>query len=274
MVSDEWDDPDSKHSPVTDWMPYLEAAGIYDVRYQAAMRNRFRELKDSDRFHLIARFHKGSRPGRNSGSKNYLRLAWYAIGEKPRPVQPPPPPPPPPKPEDPPPPPRPQPPAFGRTLTLLGGLIPANDAQESSRPDAPRIKVFDHPDPFIAWQVDGVSASSVDSQFEVAIHRVKDGGGVESVQKLKSAQLTRTSEGRLRGLPAGTNTQPLADGIYRVTIEEKPASTAATTAGQLLEPLATWIEIRTPFNWVPWLLGFSVLGAAGVIGYSVWTLRR
>jgi hypothetical protein len=277
VVSDEWDDPDSKHSPVTDWMPHLEAAGIYDTRYQSAMRNRFRELKDSDRFHLIARFHKGDRPKRTGGSKSYLRVAWYAIGEKPKPVEPPPPPPPPPKPEDPPPPPKPQPPVFARSLTLLGGLIPAHDAGGTSQPDGSRIKVFDHPDPFIAWQVEGVSASSVDSQFEVAIHRVSDGGTLEAVQKLKPAQLMRTSEGRLRGLPAGTKTQPLANGIYRVTIEEKPA-TAATTAPaaapKTLDPVATWIEVRTPFNWVPWLLGVSLLGAAGVIGYSVWSLRR
>jgi hypothetical protein len=274
IVSDEWDDPDSKHSPVTEWMPYLEAAGIYDTRYQSAMRNRFRELKDSDRFHLIARFHKGDRPKRTGGSKSYLRVAWYAIGEKPKPVEPPPPPPPAPKPEDPPPPPKPQPPVFGRTLTLLGGLTPAHDAAGTSKPDGSRVKVFDHPDPFIAWQVEGVSASSVDSQFEVAIHRVSDGGTLESVQKLKSAQLMRTSEGRLRGLPAGTKTQPLANGIYRVTIEEKPATTTVAGAAKVLDPVATWIEVKTPFNWVPWLLGVSLLGAAGVIGYSVWSLRR
>ena len=68
---------------------------------------------------------------------------------------------------------------------------------------------------------------------------------------------------------AGTTTQPLANGIYRVTIEEKP-----TTGGEGLEAAAAWIEVKKPWNWVPWLLGFSALGAASVIGYSVWTLRR
>lgn len=276
VVSDEWDDPDSKHSPTYEWMPHLEAAGIYDSRYQSAMRNRFRELKDTDRFHLIARFHKGSRPARNSGSKNYLRLAWYAIGEKPKPVEPPRPPQPPPGPDTPPviePPPRPQPPAFSRFLTLLGGLIPASDPEDNSAPDRSKIKFFDHPDPFVTWQVDGVAASAADSQFEVTIQRAKEGGGMENVQKLKPAQLMRTSEGRLRGLSAGTRVLPLSDGIYRVTVEEKPV-TGTEPHGKLLAPVATWIEVDTPFDWVPWLLGISVTGALGVIGYSVWSLRR
>ncbi|HWB05088.1 MAG TPA: hypothetical protein VG796_18805 [Verrucomicrobiales bacterium] len=276
VVSDEWDDPDSKHSPVPEWMPYLEKAGIYDTNYQRAMVKRFHELKESNRFHLIGRFHKGNRPSRDKGSRSYLRVSWYAIGEKPQPVEPPrvvegP------KPGDPPPvepPPPLPPPSFGRTLTLLGGLVPANDTNESAKPDASRIKVFDHPDPFIAWQVDGVSASSSDSQFEVSIHKLNDAGRLDSVHHLKPAQLARTSEGRLRGLPAGVSTPALANGIYRVTVEEKSATGAAPAAGTLLEPVATWIEVKTPFNWVPWALGISVLGAAGVIGYSVWSLRR
>ena len=271
MVSDEWDDPDSKRKPVNEWMPHLERAGIYDTHYQRAMVNRYRELMASERFHLIARFHKGNRPGRNAGSKSYLRVAWYAIGEKPKAVELPPPPAVR-KPEDPPPPPKPQPPSFGRGLTLLGGLIPAHEAGDSARPDTARIKVLNHAEPFVAWQVDGVTASGVDSQFEVSIHKWEETGALQTVQRLKSVQLARTSEGRLRGLTAGTLTQPLPDGVYRVTIEEKPASGAA--AANVLPPVATWIEVNTPANWLPWLLGASLLGAAGVIGLSVWSLRR
>ncbi|HEX2748627.1 MAG TPA: hypothetical protein VHM91_11555, partial [Verrucomicrobiales bacterium] len=277
VVSDEWDDPDSKHQPVDEWMPALKEVGIYDVQYQKAMVGRFHELKDSNRFHLIARFHKGARPRRDGGTRSYLRVAWYAIGEKPQAVVPevkivtPP------KAGDPEPPkvlpPLPA-PVFTRSLTLLGGLTPANDPNESAKPDASRIKLFDHPNPFITWQVDGITASSVDSQFEVTIARLNDGGRLDPLHRLKSAQLARTSEGRLRGLPAGVSTPNLENGTYRVTIEEKPATAAAPGAGKLLEPAAAWIEVKTPFNWVPWLLGVSVLGAAGVIGYSVWTLRR
>ena len=87
-------------------------------------------------------------------------------------------------------------------------------------------------------------------------------------------RLNRTTEGRLRGLPDGTNTQPLADGTYRITIEEKPPAGTTPAAGTLLEPAATWIEVKTPFNWLPWALGVSALGAASVIGYSVWSLRK
>ncbi len=275
VVSDEWDDPDSKHSPVDEWMPHLEKWGIYDTRYQSAMLTRFRELKDSDRFNLIARFHKGDRPKRTGGSKNYLRVAWYAIGEKPKPVEPPkvvakvegqPPPPPPPEP--------PKPPSFGRSLTLLGGLVQASDPADSAKPDASRIKIFNHPEPFLAWQIESPAANSVDSQFEVTVHRLDNSNTLQSVQKLRSAQLNRTTEGRLRGLPAGTITQPLADGTYRITIEEKPAAGTTPTAGTMLDPVATWIEVQTPFNWLPWLLAISGLGAAGVIGYSVWSLRK
>ena len=274
VVSDEWDDPDSKHSPVDEWMPHLEKWGIYDTRYQSAMVSRFRELKESDRFNLIARFHKGDRPKRTGGSKTYLRVAWYAIGEKPKPVEPPPKPAVPPKPDDPPPPEPPKPPAFGRSLTLLGGLIQATDPADSAKPDASRIKVFTHSEPFLAWQVEGTSANSVDSQFEVTIHRLDSSNTLQSVQKLRSAQLNRTTEGRLRGLPAGTVTQPLTDGTYRITIEEKPAAGTTPAAGSLLGPIATWIEVQTPFNWLPWLLSVSAVAAAGVIGYSVWSLRK
>jgi hypothetical protein len=201
-------------------------------------------------------------------------VAWYAIGEKPQPVEPvkviPV------KPGDPEPkvlPPLPA-PVFARSLTLLGGLTPANDASESAKPDASRIKVFDHPNPFITWQVDGITASSVDSQFEVTISRLNEGGRLDTLHKLKSAQLARTTEGRLRGLPAGVSTPNLENGTYRVTVEEKPATGSAPAAGKLLEPVAAWIEVKTPFNWVPWLLGVSALGAVSVIGYSVWSLRR
>ena len=275
VVSDEWDDPDSKHSPVNEWMPHLEKWGIYDVRYQAAMVARFHELKDSDRFHLIARFHKGDRPKRTGGSKNYLRVAWYAVGEKPQSVVPKPvvqvkvgepPPPPPPEP--------PKPPVFGRSLTLLGGLTQAGDAADSAKPDASRMKVFTHSEPFLAWQVEGISANSVDSQFEVTVHRLDSSNALQSVQKLRSAQLNRTTEGRLRGLPAGTVTQPLTDGVYRITIEEKAPAGTTPAPGALLDPVAAWIEVKTPFNWLPWLLSVSALGAAGVIGYSVWSLRK
>jgi hypothetical protein len=75
-------------------------------------------------------------------------------------------------------------------------------------------------------------------------------------------------------LPTGIATPPLTNGIYRVTVEEKPSTGTAPGGGKTLGPLATWIEVKTPVNWVPWLLGFSVLGAAGVIGYSIWTLKR
>lgn len=270
VVSDEWDDPDSAHGG--DWMEVQEKAGIFDVRYPALMKERYLKLKTQERFHLIARFHKGTRPAKNQSSgKAYLRLSWYAIGEKPQAVQPPPPPPPPKagEPPPPPPPPPPAPPSFARSLTLLGGLTAATNAAENAKPVEARIKTFDHDQPFLAWQVDGVPAGAVDSPFQVTVHRQSESGAMEQVQQLKAAQLTRTNEGRLRGFMAGSTVQSLANGIYRVTIEEKPAS-----GGEGLPAVAAWIEVKKPWNWVPWLLGLSVLGAAGVIGYSVWTLRR
>jgi hypothetical protein len=272
VVSDEWDDPGTDRE-AGEWLPALKEAGIYSMHYPKAMVNYFHELKKDNRFHLIARFHKGDRPKRTSGSKTYLRLSWYSIGEKPQPIEPlvvpev--------KAGDPPPPPPvvPVPPVFERTLTLLGGLIPVTDGNESVPPDASRIKGFDHPNPFITWQVDGVTL--VDSQFEVTIHRwIDEGQRLESVHKLKPPQLARTTEGRLRGLPMGIATPALTNGKYRVTVEEKTATDTAPGGGKPLGPVYTWIEVKTPFNWVPWLLGVSVLGAAGVIGYSVWTLRR
>ena len=114
-----------------------------------------------------------------------------------------------------------------------------------------------------------MASGAVDSPFQVTVHRVTESGSLEQVQQLKPAQLPRTNDGRLRGLMAGTTTQPLANGIYRVTIEEKPA-----TGGEGLEAAAAWIEVKKPWNWVPWMLGVSALGAASVIGYSVWTRRR
>jgi hypothetical protein len=265
VISDELDDPDK-----TDVMDVLESHGIYDINYIRKMRQRFEELKREERFHFVSRFRKGDRKAASTGGQGYVRLSWYAIGEKPKAVEPPPPEPVR-KPEDPPPPPKPQPPSFARSLTLLGGLIPANDPKDSAKPDVSRIKGFDHPEPFIAWQVDG-NATGVDSQFEVVIHRLEDTGALQTVQRLKSVQLARTSDGRLRGLPAGTATQPLANGVYRVTIEEKPPTANSTVA--VLDPVATWIEVKTPFNWLPWVLTASILSAAGVIGYSVWSLRR
>lgn len=268
VVSDELDDPDT-----VDVMPKLEEVGIYDQTYMRKMKVRFNELKSQDRFHLIARFRKGDKASVSTGGQGYVRLSWYAIGEKPQPVQPPAPPPPVVVKEgDPPPPapaPPPEPPKFVRSLTLLGGLV-EKDPNEGSRPgNEADIKFYDHDQPFLAWQVDGVASGAVDSPFQVTIHRITESGSLEQVQQLKPAQLTRTSEGRLRGLMAGTTVQPLANGIYRVTIEEKPAS-----GGEGLKPVAAWIEVKKPWNWVPWVLGASVLGAMGVIGYSVWSLRR
>ncbi len=281
VVSDEWDDPDTKH-PNAEPMRFLNKAGIADVQFGVVMEKRYKELKSNNRFHLIQRFHKGDRPGRNQGSKKYLRVAWYAIGDKPQAV-----PLVPPKPEviveagrpAPIEPPEPlKAPVFGRQLTLLGGLVAANDPQENAKPDASRIKLFDHASPFFAWQVEGVNVSGTDSQFDVNVQRLTESGTLESVYKLKSSQLYRTSEGRLRGLPVGVSPPPLANGVYKLTIEEKPvivseSGVASNTAG-LLPPAATWIEIKAPFDWMPWALGVSVLGAVGVIGYSVWTLRR
>jgi hypothetical protein len=267
VVSDELDDPDT-----VDVMPALEAAGIYDPGYMRKMRGRFEELKKQQRFHFIARFRKGDRKEASTGGSGYVRLSWYAIGEKPQAVQPPEPPPviavkegdppvPPPQP--------PEPPKFIRTLTLLGGLV-EKDANVSTRPgNEADIKLFDHDQPFLAWQVDGTPTGAVDSPFQITVHRLSEGGSLEQVQQLKPAQLSRTSEGRLRGLMAGTTTQPLANGIYRITVEEKPVG-----GGEGLKAVSAWIEVRKPWNWVPWMLGASALSAVGVIGYSVWTLRR
>ena len=264
VVSDELDDPDT-----VDVHPVLEAAGIYDKNYLKQMRSRFEELKKQQRFHFISRFRKGDRTAASTGGQGYVRLSWYAIGERPQAVQPPPLPPVPKagEPPPPPPPPPPEPPKFAQSLTLLGGLS-VRDANDAVKPAEAGIKTFDHAQPFLAWQVDGAAAGQLDRTFQVTVHRLDEGGRLEQVQQLKSTQLSRTSEGRLRGLIAGTTTEPLANGVYRVTIEDKPP------AGEGLAAVAAWIEVKRPWNWVPWLLGVSVLGAAGVIGYSVWSLRR
>jgi len=266
VVSDELDDPDT-----VDVMPTLEEAGIFDITYMKRMRLRFEELKKQDRFHFIARFRKSDLSEARTAGQGYVRLSWYAIGDKPKRVEPPPPPPPPKagEPPPPPPPPPPEPPQFARSLTLLGGLVAKEPAESVKPARAEDIKVFDHDQPFLAWQVDGVAASQVDSPFQVTVFRLDDSGRLEQVQQFKPVQLPRTSEGRLRGFIAGTTTQPLANGIYRINIEEKPASGA-----QGLEAVATWIEVRKPWNWLPWLLGASLCSAAAVIGYSVWSLRR
>jgi hypothetical protein len=266
VVSDELDDPDT-----VDVMPTLEEAGIFDITYMKRMRLRFEELKKQDRFHFIARFRKSDLNEARTAGQGYVRLSWYAIGDKPKRVEPPAPPPPPKagEPPPPPPPPPPEPPKFARSLTLLGGLV-AKDPAENAKPALQGdIKQFDHDQPFLAWQVDGVAASHVDSPFQVTVYRLDEGGRLEQVQQFRPVQLPRTSEGRLRGLTAGTVTQPLANGIYRINIEEKPAS-----GGPALEAVAAWIEVKQPWNWVPWLLGASLFSAAAVIGYSVWSLRR
>lgn len=280
IASDQWDDPDWRRTGSRKWVSDLEEAGIYSATaFPEEISRKFKALRSEERYHLIARFHRGDRPGQfygddvvRSGSRKYMRLSWYAIGPKPAAIVPPPPvvPPAPGQPE----PPKPPPPAFARSLTVLGGLVTAADATDATKPADSRIKVFRDAQPFLAWQVDGPPVAGVDSSFDVSIRRLREDGTLEDVQRVKSANLHRTSEGRLRGLRTGTGTLPLADGVYRLTIEEKPAISSSSATAALLAPVAVWIEVQTPFKWMPWLLTLSLLGAAGVISYSIWTLRR
>ena len=268
VVSDELDDPDT-----VDVMPTLEAAGIYDLAYLRKMRGRFEELKKQQRFHFIARFRKGDRKEASTGGQGYVRLSWYAIGDKPKAVEPPPQPvkvevkegdpPPPPKPKPP------EPPRFSRSLSLLGGLIEKDPGENAKPGNDADIKFYDTDQPFLAWQVNGAGYNATDSPFQVTVHRLTPAGTLEQVQQLKPAQLPRTSEGRLRGMAAGTRTEPLANGVYRITIEEKPAD-----GSEGLKAVAAWIEVKKPWNWVPWVLGASLTGALSVIGFSIWSLRR
>lgn len=277
VVSDEWDDPDYKSDGSGAWKDLLtEKLGIKGslaLGYSQHVTEQVRTLRNTDRFTLIARWHKGPRPRRGSGSKEYLRLSWYAIGEKPTAVAPvakaePR------KPEDPPAPAKPKAPVFQPVLTLLGGLPEADPADETKPASAAKIKTFTDSTPFLAWQVDQAPQFAADPEMEVIVQEVTSSGSLRDLHKLKPTQLAYTPKGgRLRGLAAGTSAlPPLANGFYRVTIQEKPAAEGEKSAG--IKAVAAWIEVKRGFDWLPWALTASLLCAAGVIGYSIWSLRK